>query len=112
MSDCIFCKIIEKKIPSKVVYEDEKVFAFEDIHPQAPVHILIVPKEHIANITEVKDFDLVGYIHSVANKIAKQKGISTSGYRVVMNMGPDAGMAVHHLHFHLLGGRPMSWPPG
>jgi len=112
MTDCIFCKIIEKKIPSKMVYEDDKVFAFDDINPQAPVHILIIPKQHVDDVTEVKDFNMVGYIYSIANMLAEQKGIANSGYRVVLNMGPDAGMAVHHLHFHLLGGRALHWPPG
>lgn len=112
MSDCLFCKIISKQIPAKIVYEDEKALAFEDINPQAPVHILIIPKEHIPDITKVKSTEIVGYLHKIANKLAEEKGISDTGYRLVINFGPHAGMAVHHLHLHLLGGRPLSWPPG
>ena len=112
MSDCIFCKIIEKKIPSKFVYEDDKVFAFEDINPQAPVHILIIPREHIADITQVKDPGIIGQLYQAANKLAEEKGIKQTGYRLVINYGPHAGMAVHHLHLHLFGGRTLHWPPG
>lgn len=95
-----------------MVYEDDKVFAFEDINPQAPVHILVIPKQHISSINENKDHSLIGYIYYVISQLVEKKGIKESGFRVVANYGPDAGMAVHHLHFHLLGGRPLSWPPG
>ncbi len=112
--ECIFCKIIKGEIPSKKVYEDEKVFAFEDIHPQAPVHILIIPKEHICSISDLdKEHDsLMGYILRVAAKLAEEKSINETGYRVVINCGPDAGQAVFHIHFHLLGARSLKWPPG
>lgn len=111
---CIFCKIIERKIPSKIIYEDERVFAFEDINPQAPVHILVIPKKHIATSLEIKDEDheLVGYMFQIANKIARDKGIAERGFRLVMNCNRESGQTVFHIHLHLLGGRPMHWPPG
>ena len=111
--DCLFCKIIAGTIPSKKVYEDERTFAFEDINPQAPTHVLIVPKKHIVDIKEAKpeDADIIGYSHLVAAKIARQRGIE-KGYRTVYNVGPDAGQSVFHLHLHLVGGRPLAWPPG
>jgi histidine triad (HIT) family protein len=112
MSDCIFCKIVSKQITAKIIYEDDKALAFEDIHPQAPVHILIIPKEHIPDITQVKDPAIIGYLYKIANKLAEEKKIKTTGYRLVVNYGPHAGMAVNHLHLHLLGGRPLHWPPG
>jgi histidine triad (HIT) family protein len=113
MSDCLFCKIIEGKIPSKKVYEDEQTFAFEDIHPQAPTHVLIVPKRHVVDLKEAKleDAELIGYCQLVAAKIARQRNIE-NGYRTVYNVGPGAGQTVFHLHLHLLGGRPLTWPPG
>jgi len=113
MSDCLFCKIIEGKIPSKKVYEDEQTFAFEDINPQAPTHILIVPRRHVVDLKDAKpeDAELIGYCQLVAAKIARQRSIE-SGYRTVYNVGPGAGQTVFHLHLHLLGGRPLTWPPG
>jgi histidine triad (HIT) family protein len=113
MSDCLFCKIIEGKIPSKKVYEDEQTFAFEDINPQAPTHVLIVPKRHIVDLKDAKpeDAELIGYCHLVAAKIARQCNIE-NGYRTVYNVGPGAGQTVFHLHLHLLGGRMLVWPPG
>ena len=112
--DCLFCKIIAGDIPSAKVYEDDKVYAFRDIEPQAPVHILIIPKEHIASANELteENASVVGYIYAVAAKIAKQEGIADSGYRIVNNCGEDGGQTVKHLHFHMLGGRSLSWPPG
>ncbi len=112
--DCIFCKIIEKKIPSKKVYEDDRVFVFEDIHPQAPVHILIVPKKHIATILEAKaeDNELVGQMFQTASKIAVERGVAQRGFRLVMNCNREAGQSVYHIHLHLLAGRAMHWPPG
>jgi histidine triad (HIT) family protein len=110
--DCIFCKIIKKKIPSSIVFEDDKVVAFNDISPQAPVHILVVPKTHVTSVAELKDMDVVSDLFTVMKKLAVEKGIEKTGYRVVVNHGKDAGQAVPHLHFHLLGGRPLSWPPG
>lgn len=114
MSDCIFCKIIKGEIPSKKVYEDKDIFAFEDINPQAPVHVLIVPKKHIEKSLDVtgQDKELIGSIFMVANKLAKEKGIAESGFRLVVNCNRDSGQDVFHIHFHLLGGRKMKWPPG
>ena len=113
MSDCLFCKIIEGKIPSKKVYEDDRTFAFQDINPQAPTHVLIIPKKHVVDIKSAtpEDAELIGYCNLVAAKIAKDRGLS-GGFRTVYNVGPDAGQSVFHLHLHLLGGRPMTWPPG
>lgn len=109
MSDCIFCKIINKEIPSSIVYEDEKVLAFNDINPQAPVHVLIMPKQHIANLNEVneKNAEFLKYVHLAANKIAEKLGIAESGYRIINNCGFDAGQTVFHIHFHLVGGKPL-----
>lgn len=114
MSDCVFCLICEKKIPSDIVYEDEDVLAFKDINPEAPVHVLIVPKKHIASLIDMDDDDLriISRIFKVANKIAVDTGIAESGFRLVTNCGKDAGQSVAHVHFHLLGGRSMQWPPG
>ena len=111
--DCLFCKIINGDIPSKKVYEDEKVFAFCDIDPQAPVHVLIIPKEHIASAAEINESNslVVAHIFEVAAKIAKDMGLS-DGFRVVTNCGDSAGQTVKHLHFHLLSGRDFTWPPG
>jgi histidine triad (HIT) family protein len=113
MADCLFCKIIRGEIPSKKIYEDDKVFAFEDINPQAPTHALIIPKKHIAGLKEAEagDAEIIGYCQLVAAKLARQRGIE-SGYRTVFNVGPGAGQSVFHLHLHLLGGRGLKWPPG
>ncbi|HLH09113.1 MAG TPA: histidine triad nucleotide-binding protein [Terriglobales bacterium] len=113
MSDCLFCRIIEGKVPSKKVYEDERVYAFEDIRPQAPTHILIIPKKHIAGLDEAKpeDAEILGYVQLAAAKLAEGRKLA-KGYRTVLNVGPDSGQSVFHLHLHLLGGRHMSWPPG
>jgi histidine triad (HIT) family protein len=113
-NDCLFCKIAIKKIPSSIVYEDEKVFAFNDINPQAPVHILIIPKEHIERTYDIdrNHFPLLGEMFLIANKLAKEKNIDQRGYRLVVNCNPEAGQSVFHFHLHLLGGRPMRWPPG
>lgn len=112
--NCIFCKIVKGEIPSKKIYEDNLVFAFNDIAPQAPVHILIVPKRHYSTILEIeeKDKELIGHIFIVANKIAKEMGFNEKGFRIVVNCNRDGGQTVFHLHFHLLAGRPMHWPPG
>lgn len=112
--DCLFCKIINGDIPSTKVYEDELVYAFRDIEPQAPVHILIVPKEHIASANELteENASVVGHIFAVAAKLAKAEGIAEGGYRIVNNCGEDGGQTVKHLHFHMLGGRSLQWPPG
>jgi histidine triad (HIT) family protein len=111
--DCIFCKIVEGTIPSSAVYQDELAYAFSDLSPQAPVHVLIVPRKHLASLDD-GDADkgaLLGHLLGTAAAIAKQKGLG-KGYRVVVNTGPDGGQTVDHLHLHLLGGRPMHWPPG
>lgn len=110
MNDCLFCKIIKGEIPSSVVYEDDKVFAFNDIQPQAPVHILIIPKKHIKNVNEIdeENSNIVAHIFEVAAKIAKEKGLDEGGYRIITNCGKNAGQTVFHLHFHLLGGEELT----
>lgn len=110
--DCIFCKLANKEIPTKVVYEDEYVFAFNDMEPQAPVHILFIPKDHVASNNEVEDDLIVGRIFAAIRKVAKDKGFDQDGYRVVNNCGKDGGQTVNHLHFHLMAGREMTWPAG
>jgi len=111
--DCLFCRIVRGEIPAKKVYEDEHVVAFEDIHPQAPVHVLVVPRRHFAGLKEAQqsDADVIGSCHLAAAEIARQRKIE-SGYRTVINVGPGAGQSVFHLHVHLLGGRALAWPPG
>ncbi|PTM59487.1 histidine triad nucleotide-binding protein [Desmospora activa] len=114
MADCIFCQIIDGKIPSQKVYEDADVLAFNDIHAQAPVHVLVIPKKHIASAQELgeKDGALLGKIFTVIKRVAEEKGLAEKGYRIVNNCGEDGGQTVHHIHFHLLGGRQLTWPPG
>ncbi len=114
MSDCLFCKIAAGTIPPKIVYEDDRTVAFDDINPQAPVHVLIVPRRHAASIADLNDADagLLGHLLMIGAKVAKQKGIADSGYRLVLNTGKHGGQSVFHLHVHVLGGRPMHWPPG
>lgn len=111
--DCLFCKIIAGEIPCSKVYEDDSVFAFNDIDPQAPVHVLIVPKEHIASADDVNESNsaVIAHIFEVAAKIAKEKGLA-DGYRIVNNCGDRAGQTVKHIHFHLMGGRDFAWPAG
>lgn len=115
MSDCIFCKIAAGEIPAQKVFEDDFVVAFRDLNPQAPVHVLIIPKKHVASVKNLTDDDknLVAHIFvDVAKKIAAELGIADGGFRLVINTGDDGGQTVHHLHVHLLGGRKMTWPPG
>jgi histidine triad (HIT) family protein len=112
MTDCLFCKMVSGEIKPDTVFEDDKVLAFKDIHPQAPLHVLIVPKRHIANLNELDDAALGGHMLQIAAKIAEQEGYAQSGYRTVFNCNGDAGQTVHHLHLHVLGGRRMVWPPG
>lgn len=114
MAESIFTKIINRKIPASIVYEDDEYIAFDDISPQAPVHILIVPKKPIATINDVDESDstMLGKIFVIAKKIAKDKGISDDGYRLVFNCNEGAGQTVFHIHCHLIGGRTMNWPPG
>jgi histidine triad (HIT) family protein len=113
MSDCLFCKIIAGQIPAKKVYEDDLSFAFEDINPQAPTHVLIVPRRHIVGLNEAQPEDaaILGHLHLVAARLGRERGIE-SGYRTVFNVGPLSGQSVFHLHLHLLGGRRLAWPPG
>jgi histidine triad (HIT) family protein len=111
--DCLFCKIIAGKVPSKKVYEDDQVYVFEDIQPVAPTHVLIVPKRHIADLKSAtaSDAELVGYCQLIAARIGRERKIE-DGYRTVYNVGPRAGHSVFHLHLHLIGGRDLRWPPG
>lgn len=112
MTDCLFCKMASGSIKPDVVYEDDRILAFNDINPQAPVHVLVIPKTHIATLNELNDTRLGGEILEVAAEIAKKLGISESGYRTVFNCNSHGGQAVYHLHLHLLGGRQLHWPPG
>lgn len=111
MDDCIFCKIIKGQIPSCIVYEDEEIIAFKDIHPVAPIHILVIPKKHIESINDIKPEDekVIGKIYSVIKQIAKEQGIAERGYRVIVNCGEDGGQEVMHLHYHLIGGKKLSF---
>ena len=106
MQDCIFCKIVRREIPSQVVYEDDRIFIFKDINPLAPVHYLIIPKEHLTNVLDIdeKNVDLIGHIHLVANKLAREAGIAESGFRIVTNCNKQGGQIIFHLHYHLIGG--------
>jgi histidine triad (HIT) family protein len=114
MGGCLFCGIIEGKIKGEIVHQDDAVVAFKDVRPQAPVHILIVPRKHIASVADLTpaDTSLVGQIFIAAGKLARDFGIADSGFRIVVNCGADAGQTVWHLHYHVLGGRRMGWPPG
>lgn len=113
-TDCLFCKIIQKKIPSTIVYEDDTALAFEDITPQAPTHLLIIPKRHIARLADlqVRDEATMAHIFSVILKLAESQNLLESGFRTVINSGETAGQTVFHLHVHLMGGRAFHWPPG
>ena len=116
MSDtsCIFCRIAAREIPADIVRESDRLVAFRDTNPQAPTHILLIPKEHIASLTDIEDGhgDVLADVAQAATQLAQAEGIAESGWRLVTNVGPDAGQTVFHLHFHLLGGRGMGWPPG
>jgi histidine triad (HIT) family protein len=114
MTDCLFCKIAHREIPSAIVYEDQRVVAFKDINPQAPTHLLVIPKRHIASLNEisVEDDQLLGELVRRAAAIAKDLGLAAGGFRTVFNTNRDAGQTVFHVHLHLLGGRSMHWPPG
>ena len=111
--DCLFCKIIEGEIPSQCLYEDDKIYVFKDIDPQAPVHFLVIPKKHIESLdtTDDEDGELIGYVFKKIRDLAKEQGLK-DGYRVVNNIGEDGGQSVKHMHFHVLGGRSLQWPPG
>ena len=114
MSDCLFCGIVEGRINANVVYRDDSLVAFKDIAPKAPVHILIIPRKHLVSVSDIADADraLIGHIFQIAARLAREQGIAESGYRIVVNSGADAGQSVFNLHYHLLGGRQLSWPPG
>ena len=112
--DCLFCKIIDRKVPASIVYENERILAFTDINPQAPTHILVIPKRHIATLNDLRPEDdaIAGELIRRAAQIASERGISADGFRTVFNTGPAAGQTVSHIHLHVLGGRGMTWPPG
>jgi histidine triad (HIT) family protein len=114
VSECLFCGIVKGDIKGNLVYQDNSVVAFKDINPKAPVHLLIVPRKHIATLLDLQqeDTSLIGDVFNAANQLARDQGIAKNGFRVVVNCGAGAGQSVFHLHFHLLGGRPMVWPPG
>jgi histidine triad (HIT) family protein len=114
MSDCLFCGIVDGSVKANLVYQDDAVVAFNDIAPRAPVHILIIPRKHVASVSDIAESDcaLIGAIFQVAAKLAREQGIAERGYRVVVNSGADAGQSVLHIHYHLLGGRQLGWPPG
>ena len=114
MTDCIFCRIARREIPADVVEETPSVLAFKDVHPQAPVHVLVIPKKHIPRVMDLADEDsaLLADIHRVVQEVARLAGVTDSGFRLVVNNGPFAGQAVDHLHYHVLGGRKLGWPPG
>ena len=109
---CLFCRIVRREIPAKVIHEDEHTVAFRDIDPKAPTHVLVIPKEHVPSLNEATDAAQVGRLMLVAAQIAKAEGIAEEGYRMVVNSGANAGQTVFHVHLHLLGGRGLSWPPG
>ncbi|OGD23232.1 MAG: histidine triad nucleotide-binding protein [Candidatus Aminicenantes bacterium RBG_13_64_14] len=112
--DCLFCRIVRKEIPARILFENERVLAFEDIRPKAPVHVLVIPKDHFASLNDAPDGAeaLLGEILLRAREIAREKGIGESGYRIVLNTARDSGQEVLHIHFHILGGRRLAWPPG
>lgn len=112
MTDCLFCKMVAGDIKPDVVFENDAILAFRDINPQAPVHILVIPKRHITTLNDLDDAQLGGQILQVAVALAKQKGLAEDGYRTMFNCNKNGGQAVYHLHLHLLGGRQMGWPPG
>ncbi|HAX61770.1 MAG TPA: histidine triad nucleotide-binding protein [Elusimicrobia bacterium] len=114
MSDCLFCRIVDKKIPAKIISETAGLIAIRDVNPQAPVHILIIPKKHIATLNDITQFDadIIADVHFLAKELAEKEKVSEEGYRLVLNTNSGAGQSVFHIHWHLLGGRVMNWPPG
>ncbi len=114
MNDCLFCKIAAGEIPSREVYSDDEFYAFEDVHPQAPVHVLVIPRKHIATLNDLADSDapLMGRLVVLTSKIARERGLDRKGFRLNANCMESAGQSVFHVHFHLMGGRPFGWPPG
>jgi histidine triad (HIT) family protein len=109
---CLFCRIVRREIPAKLVHEDEHTLAFRDIDPKAPTHILVIPKTHVASLNEADDAEMLGRLMLVAASLAASEGLASDGYRTVVNTGPNAGQTVFHVHLHLLGGRKLGWPPG
>ena len=111
---CLFCKIVNKEVPAKLLFEDDDVVAFHDINPGAPTHVLVIPKRHVASLNDVgpAEAELLGKIVVAGRRVAEETGIADKGYRVVINTGPSAGQSVFHIHMHVIGGRAMSWPPG
>jgi len=114
MADCLFCKIASQEIPAQIAYQDDQVLAFDDIHPAAPVHVLVVPRKHIATLNDAQPGDdaVLGRLMTAAARVARDRGIAESGWRVTVNVGRDAHQLVFHVHLHLMGGRPFGWPPG
>jgi histidine triad (HIT) family protein len=112
MADCIFCEIASGRAPARILFQDDQVVAFEDVAPGAPVHVLVVPRKHLADAREVTEDGLLGHLFGAAHAVAADKGVAESGYRLVFNVGRDAGQAVDHAHLHVLGGRALRWPPG
>jgi histidine triad (HIT) family protein len=112
MAECIFCKVAAGEIPAQVVRRGDGMLAFRDIHAQAPTHLLVIPTHHVASLNDVKDDGLLGRLLAFARDTAREAGVADRGYRVVVNTNPDGGQTVYHLHLHVLGGRPMEWPPG
>jgi len=114
MSDCIFCRIAAGEIPANIAVQNDEIVAFHDVDPRAPVHVLIIPRKHIAGVNDLKEGDapLIGRMYLMARDLAQKLGVSETGYRLVLNTGPEAGQSVWHIHLHLLGGRRMTWPPG
>ena len=114
MQNCTFCKIIERQAPARFVYEDETAVAIEDLHPQAPVHLLVMPRKHVESLGAARgdDESLIGQLHGIAARLARERGLESRGYRTVINNGAGAGQSVFHLHVHVLGGRVFHWPPG
>jgi histidine triad (HIT) family protein len=114
MSDCVFCKIARREIPAQIVYQDDQVTAFRDLNPQAPVHVLVVPNQHVGSVAEIGPGNgpLLAALVTAATRVAEEAGVAGSGYRLVFNVGEDAGLSVPHLHLHVLGGRRLAWPPG
>lgn len=112
MTDCLFCRIVAKEIPARIVAETDECLAFHDVNPQAPIHVLVIPKVHVASLDGVSDPLVAGRVAMLAAEVARSLGVAASGYRVVMNTGDNGGQTVHHLHAHLLAGRSLHWPPG
>jgi histidine triad (HIT) family protein len=112
MADCVFCGIARGEVPADVVASNDRVLAFTDLNPRAPFHVLVIPRQHVADVHAIRDGDLLISMHDLAREVAAARGVGESGYRLVFNVGPDAGQSVFHVHLHVLGGRPLAWPPG